>query len=275
MRQVVTPLAMDRRRSAVMPESSSNDEGTSRRTRKTRARNGGHAHCDAALVPPRNVLWPLVLLSPIAVACSSPQDPLGLARRKAEAPGADATISATSPLDASAGEGDAASAPAAPAPDASTADAAPAADAAPVVTQISDLAYVVVANGYGPAEKDTSNGEDAAGDGHPITLAGTVYPKGLGVHAASEVHVTLGGQYKTFLADVGVDDEVGANGSVVFQVSADGAQLFDSGTLNGGGTPKPVSVDVTGKQELVLLVTDSGDGIASDHADWAGARLVK
>jgi hypothetical protein len=89
------------------------------------------------------------------------------------------------------------------------------------------------------------------------------------------VHVPLGGQYKTFLADVGVDDEVGANGTVVFQVSADGAQLFDSGTLDGGGTPKQVSVDVTGKQELVLVVTDSGDGNGSDHADWAGARLLK
>ncbi len=225
---------------------------------------------------PKNVLWGLVLLSPIlsVAACSSPQDPLGLARRKAEAPATDTTTSANTPVDASVG--DAASAPAATpaASDASVIDAS-VPDAAPVVTQVSDLAYNVVANGFGPAEKDTSNGEDAAGDGKPITLAGTVYPKGLGVHAASEVHVPLGGQYKTFLADVGVDDEVGANGTVVFQVSADGTQLFDSGTLNGGGTPKQVSVDVTGKQELVLVVTDSGDGNGSDHADWAGARLVK
>jgi hypothetical protein len=32
------------------------------------------------------------------------------------------------------------------------------------------------------------------------------------------------------VGDVGVDDEVGVNGSVVFQVWADGAKIFDSGT---------------------------------------------
>jgi len=257
-----------------MSRSSSNSSGRDAGHAQTCVETPGTLIAPTGLVPPKNVLWSLVLLSPIVAACSSPQDPLGLARRKAEAPAADTTISATTPIDASADDANSAPAVSAPAADASAVDAS-AADAAPVVTQVSDLAYVVVANGYGPAEKDTSNGEDSAGDGKPITLAGTVYPKGLGVHAASEVHVPLGGQYKTFLADVGVDDEVGANGSVVFQVSADGAQLFDSGTLNGGGTPKQVSVDVTGKQELVLVVNDGGDGNGSDHADWAGARLVK
>ena len=36
------------------------------------------------------------------------------------------------------------------------------------------------ANGWGPAEKDQSNGEAAAGDGKPLTLNGTVFAKGLG-----------------------------------------------------------------------------------------------
>ena len=44
----------------------------------------------------------------------------------------------------------------------------------------SDLAYTVTANGWGPVEKDKSNGEQAAGDGKPMTLNGTVYAKGSG-----------------------------------------------------------------------------------------------
>jgi hypothetical protein len=221
-----------------------------------------------------NLIWTLGTLGvvvPLLVACSSPRDPLGIAYRKANAPEVtpeygvelDASVDAATP---------GTTAPASPPADASVPDtAAP----APVVTQVSDLAYVVVANGYGPAEKDMSNGEMAANDGAPLKLDGVAYAKGLGVHAGSEITVPLGGKYKTFLVDVGVDDEVLDNGSIVFQVSADGAGLFDSGAMTGATPMKQVSVDVTGKQELKLVVTDGGDGIGSDHGDWAGARLVK
>jgi len=118
-----------------------------------------------------------------------------------------------------------------------------------------------------------SNGESAAGDGHTITLNGTTYPKGLGVHAAADVQYALSGGCTRFRADVGVDDEVGTRGSVVFQVFADGAKLYDSGVLSGTTATKTLDVDVTGKSKLQLVVTDGGDGIDSDHADWAAARV--
>ena len=154
---------------------------------------------------------------------------------------------------------------------------APAVDAsapASVEVYVSDLDFTST-NGYGPLEKDMSNGEDAPNDGKTITLAGTTYAKGLGVHAGSEVTIALDGTYKQFLADVGVDDEVGDLGSVVFQVIVDGETKFDSGVMTGNSDTQKVTVDVTGKQELKLVVADGADGIGSDHADWAGARLVK
>lgn len=43
---------------------------------------------------------------------------------------------------------------------------------------------------------------------------------------------------KSFAAMVGVNDEVGPYGSVVFQVFADGVKIFDSGTIIGGATTK-------------------------------------
>ena len=49
-------------------------------------------------------------------------------------------------------------------------------------------------NGWGPVEKDTSNGERPAGDGHPITISGAVYTKGLGVHAPSAVEYYTAGK---------------------------------------------------------------------------------
>jgi hypothetical protein len=150
-----------------------------------------------------------------------------------------------------------------------------AASAPPVEVQLSDLTLDVVANGYGPLEKDMEIGDLAPNDGGPITLNGVTYAKGLGAHAASEVNVTLGGAYKTFLTDVGVDDSAGDNGSVVFQVIVDGETVFDSGVMTGTSDTQKVNVSVDGKQQLKLVVTDAGDGIAYDHADWAGARLVK
>jgi hypothetical protein len=216
------------------------------------------------------LIWSLGVVAPLVVACSSPADPLGLARRKSIAPTLPSAT--TAEVDASVPDGAAPTSPA-PAADASVAEAA-APDAA-VVSQISDLAYTVVANGFGPAEKDTSNGEDAANDGAPIKLEGVVYPKGLGVHAGSEITLALNAQYTTFLADVGVDDEVADRGSIVFQVLADDIVVFDSGTMTGATPTKTVNVSVAGKQQLKLVVTDAGDGIASDHGDWAGARLVK
>lgn len=87
--------------------------------------------------------------------------------------------------------------------------------------------------------------------------------------------LALGGQYKLFLADVGVDDEVMNNGTVTFKVLLDGVEVHDSGIVTGADVAKKVSVDVTGKNELKLVVTDAGDGLGYDHADWANARVAK
>ncbi|MGW5126469.1 NPCBM/NEW2 domain-containing protein [Streptomyces sp. NPDC004069] len=139
---------------------------------------------------------------------------------------------------------------------------------------LSDLPWMSAANGYGPVERDTSNGESAAGDGHPITLGGVVYAKGLGVHAESAVEFYTGGACRAVTADVGVDDEKDGKGTVAFEVWADGRKVAATGVLTNASGAQPLSADVTGAQVVRLVVTDGGDGIDSDHADWADARLM-
>ncbi|SEN75239.1 NPCBM/NEW2 domain-containing protein [Actinacidiphila rubida] len=139
---------------------------------------------------------------------------------------------------------------------------------------LSDLDWTSATNGWGPVERDESNGETAAGDGHPITLGGTVYAKGLGVHAPSTVSYFLDGKCSSITATVGVDDEKNGKGSVEFLVSADGKQVADSGVLTNPMGGKPLHADVTGAQNVQLIVTDGGDGNDSDHADWADAQLT-
>ena len=130
-------------------------------------------------------------------------------------------------------------------------------------------------NGWGPIEKDMSVGEQAAGDGRTITIGNIPYAKGIGVHAPSEIIYNLNGTCSgNFVSDVGVDDEVGDNGSVVFQVYLDGVLAFDSGIMRGTDPRDNVNVSVAGKNQLRLVVTDAGDGKSYDHADWAGARVM-
>lgn len=139
----------------------------------------------------------------------------------------------------------------------------------PATVYLSDLTWDSATVGWGTVQKDKSV------DGNTITLNGTTYAKGIGTHAASNITYNLNGQYTRFQSDVGVDDEVGANATVVFQVWADGNKIFDSQTMDPTSAAQSIDLSVAGVNQLVLTVTDAGDGINSDHADWANARLLK
>jgi glucose/arabinose dehydrogenase len=145
---------------------------------------------------------------------------------------------------------------------------------APVPVYVSDLPITAVANGWGPFERDRSNGELGASDGRPLRIAGVGYTKGLGVHAPSDLRVRLNGAYARFRAALGVDDETSGNGSVVFEVLGDGRSLYRSDVRRGGQAALPMDVDVTGVGELALVVTDGGENNWFDHANWADAQLV-
>lgn len=140
---------------------------------------------------------------------------------------------------------------------------------------LSDLTWTSSTNGWGPVEKDKSNGEQAAGDGRTITLNGVTYSKGLGTHASSTIIYNIANLgYTTFKSDIGVDDEMtAATASVVFQVWLDGAKAYDSGVMKATTATKTINISVVGKSELKLILTDNGDGVGCDHGDWANARL--
>ncbi|MFI6055206.1 beta-galactosidase [Streptomyces violascens] len=138
---------------------------------------------------------------------------------------------------------------------------------------LADLDFTAT-NGWGPVERNTSNGEDAGGDGHAMSIAGVPYGKGLGAHAAGDVTVFLGGACSRFTASVGVDDETGGGGSVAFSVLADGRPVATTAVLRGRQAATPLTADVSGAQVIDLVVTDGGDGNGLDHGDWAGAALT-
>ncbi|MFE0101266.1 NPCBM/NEW2 domain-containing protein [Streptomyces sp. NPDC059009] len=139
---------------------------------------------------------------------------------------------------------------------------------------LSALPWLSVENGWGPVERDTSNGESAGGDGGPITINGVTYAKGLGAHADSSVSYYAGGACEQVTAQVGLDDEKADKGTVAFEIWADGKKAASTGVLTNAQPAQALSADVSGAQVVLLVVTDGGDGNDSDHADWAEPELT-
>ncbi|WP_331744825.1 beta-galactosidase [Streptomyces mirabilis] len=139
---------------------------------------------------------------------------------------------------------------------------------------VSDLPFFSSTNGWGPVERDTSVGEQAAGDGRPISIAGASYAKGLGTNADSDIELYLAGNCSRLTAEVGVDDETSGAGTVTFSVTADGKTLVTTPTIHGKQAAVPIDVDVSGAQVIDLKVGDGGDGNGNDHGDWGLPMLA-
>lgn len=139
---------------------------------------------------------------------------------------------------------------------------------------LSDYEWKSATKGWGEIGKDKSV------DKREITLTGednqpVVYKKGIGTHAHSEIVYDLTDKnVNMFSSFVGIDREM-YNGpaSVEFKVYVDGDLEYDSGVMRARDAQKFVQVDLAGAKELKLVATNGGDGIGSDHADWADAKL--
>ncbi|MFN0135082.1 MAG: NPCBM/NEW2 domain-containing protein [Phycisphaerae bacterium] len=110
---------------------------------------------------------------------------------------------------------------------------------------------------------------DRSVEGNVLTIAGTRYDTGVGMHGDATVRYTLHGLMKRFEALVGIDDEREA-GEATFEVAGDGKVLWASEKIGYGSAPVALSVDITGVKELILTVR----GHAA-HANWVSARLTR
>lgn len=121
--------------------------------------------------------------------------------------------------------------------------------------------------GWGTAQANKSV------EGNTLSIAGQKFEHGVGTHAISTFLLNINDNGKRFLATVGVDDEATNKGSVEFFVLGDRKVLWQSGIMKKGTASKIVDVDISNIKKLGLLVTDAGDGIDYDHADWCDAKI--
>lgn len=138
---------------------------------------------------------------------------------------------------------------------------------------LSEQPWSYAANERGPVERDASNGGSGEGDGGPLIMDGMAYAKGLGTHAPSAIEFRVDGRCSAFAAAVGVDDEVGDSGSVMFQVWGDGEKLLETGVMTGTMGALDIAVDISGRRSLRLQVV-AVDSTVGDHANWADASVT-
>ena len=116
--------------------------------------------------------------------------------------------------------------------------------------------------------------ENLAVEGGPLRIAGTVYPKGLGSHAVSEIPVTVPEGALRFSGAAGVDDAAGAGkGSVKFRILSGNAVLWESPEMKSGDAAASFDIPLPAGQhhKLYLQADDLGEN-NYDHADWVNLQ---
>jgi hypothetical protein len=124
------------------------------------------------------------------------------------------------------------------------------------------------------------------------------YKKGLSFYAPGLATFDIDGNYKRFVAELGLlgvpdsvrhystlGSEAAASvatydwrtilGSCEFIVEGDGQELYRSPVLKEGDPPYPITVDVSGVKTLTLRATNGGDGVYFDITTWGDARVER
>lgn len=112
--------------------------------------------------------------------------------------------------------------------------------------------------------------------GQAMRLDGEEIAEGLGVHSFTELTYDLDGQYKTFLAQVGIDDAVRPAGKAGVVILGDGEPIGEPLVVEGSKDSQTLRVDVSGVKKMTLRVEYGPDGLDSgDHVNFASPRLIK
>ncbi len=133
---------------------------------------------------------------------------------------------------------------------------------------LSDLNLIHFEQGWGEPGKNRSV------SGNALSIGGKTFSHGIGTHSKSICKINLNQSATCFQAMVGIDSESGNRGSVEFQIELDGKTVWKSGVIKGGEAARKVDAKLKGATTMKLIVTDGGDGTASDHANWAEAIIT-
>lgn len=107
----------------------------------------------------------------------------------------------------------------------------------------------------------------------PLRMNGKEYTSGIGTHAHSEIRINVYKAWQRFSGKCGVDDAAGGAGSIECIISINGKEIYRSPVIRVDDAPAVFSVPIDGANMIDLVISDSGDGIAYDHADWVDLQF--
>lgn len=113
---------------------------------------------------------------------------------------------------------------------------------------------------------------DKSWSGAPITMRGIEYAHGIGAHAWARLTYAVPPEAVELQAIVGLADDAKdcPKATVRFEIRDErDTLLYDSGVIDVFTPPKLASVPLANVKAVTLAITDAGDGIDCDHANWA------
>jgi hypothetical protein len=116
---------------------------------------------------------------------------------------------------------------------------------------------------------------DKSWNNRPLKLDGKTYGRGLAMHSRSVLTYDLGGEFASFRAVLGIDEDAGERGRVNCRVTVDDQELFSKIDLRAGEKPLPIEVSVKGGKVLKLEVDFGEDEDTGDRVIWANARFYR
>ncbi|MBS2098158.1 NPCBM/NEW2 domain-containing protein [Carboxylicivirga linearis] len=148
--------------------------------------------------------------------------------------------------------------------------------------ELTDLNWEYATSGWGNVSKNKSI------SGGKLNVKGTEYEKGIGTHSQSIVLFKLpenSVRFKTFAGlDLGGTNQTGG-ATVEFMIATEDPTprevevnnaIANTGRISRTLFPegKKIEADITGAKKLYLVLTDAGDDLTFDHADWINPTII-
>ena len=141
--------------------------------------------------------------------------------------------------------------------------------------QVSDLPFMSETNGWGPVERDRSNGENTGGDGNALTIGGVDLRQGTSARTrrprCRSTSAAAAGLHRD---DRPRRRDRPSPARSRSRSSATTDRCTTAESWRARARRYRSTVDISDVRMLSLRVTDGGDGRNFDHADWAEAALT-
>lgn len=116
--------------------------------------------------------------------------------------------------------------------------------------------------------------KDKSVRGRPLSIRGTVFDRGLGVHATCRLTFKRPGNFNVLAGTIGIDDATNGRGDCEFVVLGDGKELFRK-RIKGNDAAHAIRVKLGNVQSITLAVEPGADFDFSDHGNWGDVRLIR